>query len=61
MRIGRGEAGGAASPKILGDAGSPAAREIWAKPIVKELFMCVCVLLFFSKRDIFYFKLKSAW
>ena len=42
-------AGGAASPKIWGDAAPPAAREIWATPILKELFMCVCVLFFFEE------------
>ena len=30
------------------------------KPVFKEVCMCV-LLLFFSQRDIFYFKLKSAW
>ena len=45
-----GGAGGAAAPpppnfgqlRFFG-----AAREIWAKPIFKEVCMCVCMLLFF--------------
>ena len=34
-----------------------AAKEIWAKPVLKE----VSVFLFFEEIDIFYFNLKSAW
>ena len=34
-----------------------AAKEIWAKPVLKEVSM----FLFFEEIDIFYFNLKSAW
>ena len=46
-RMGRGGRG-LEPPKIL------------AKPIFKKVCMCVCVLFFFSKRNIFYFILNSA-
>ena len=50
--------GGLQAPKIWATWIFWAAREIWAKPIFKEVCMCVCVF-FFSKRDISYFKLVS--
>ena len=50
-------AGGLQPPQILGNSVFWAAKEIWAKPVLKEVSM----FLVFEEIDIFYFNLKSAW
>ena len=52
-----GAGGAAAPPKFWATQIFGAAKEIWAKPVLKE----VSVFLFFEEIDIFYFNLKSAW
>ena len=49
--------GGCSPPKFWATQIFWAAKEIWAKPVLKE----VSVFLFFEEIDIFYFNLKSAW
>ena len=56
-RTGRGGEGGCSPPKFWATQIFWAAREIWAKPVFKE----VSVLFFSEEIDIFYFNLKSAW
>ena len=57
MNIGVRAGGAAAPPKFWATQIFWAAKEIWAKPVLKE----VSVFLFFEEIDIFYFNLKSAW
>ena len=52
-----GAGGAAAPPKFWATQIFWAAKEIWAKPVLKEVSM----FLFFEEIDIFYFNLKSAW
>ena len=49
--------GGCSPPKFWASQLFWAAKEIWAKPVFKEVSM----FLFFEEIDIFYFNLKSAW
>ena len=54
---GGGWVGAAAPPKFWATQIFWAAKEIWAKPVLKKVSM----FLFFEEIDIFYFNLKSAW
>ena len=61
-RTGRGDWGAAAPAPPKKKIGATrifwAAREIWARPVFKE----VCMFFFFEEiLDIFYFNLKLAW
>ena len=56
-RTGRGGEGGCSPPKVWATQIFWAEREIWAKPVFKEVSM----LFFFEEIDIFYFNLESAW
>ena len=56
-RTGRGGWGGCSPPKFWATQIFWAAKEICAKPVLKEVSM----FLFFEEIDIFYFNLKSAW
>jgi len=51
-----GAGGGCSPPKFWATRVFWAAREIWTKPVFKEVSM-----LFFEEIDIFYFNLKSEW
>ena len=61
--MGQGGRGVAAPPKIWATQNFCAARKIWAKLTSKEVYKSSvwAWCYFFFRREIFYFKLKSAW